>query len=75
MVRFLLKKRIVRGERRAVILLIGISLACWSLVAAILILRHHRSDVVIDRCGNAYTAEQYLGLVRLGKDPLLTEGC
>lgn len=73
MVTILLKTGFAKNEKQALAILLGIiaiTLTCTSILIYTR-LNTPTSDVVFDQYGNSYTFEQYIELVRQGKDPLL----
>lgn len=72
MIRILLRTGIAHNEKQAVFILAFIVLATLSLTFGIIHARNTpASSTVTDQAGNSYTFEQYIELVRAGKDPLL----
>lgn len=73
MVTILLKTGIVKNEKQALFVLTGVVIATLALTSILLYFRISppTNNIVIDQNGNVYTFEQYIELVRQGKDPLL----
>lgn len=75
MIRILLRTGIVKNEKQALIVLIGIVILLFTLTFTLINNRFNSSlnNIVIDAQGNSYTFEHYIELVRQGKDPLLPQ--
>jgi len=73
MITILLKTGLAKNEKQALVILIGIVVATLSLTAWLADSHFNptTSNLVIDQVGNSYTFEEYIDLVRQGKDPLL----
>ena len=73
MVTLLLKTGIVKNEKQALFILTGVVIVTLALTSVLLYFRISppTNNIVIDQNGNIYTFEQYIELVRQGKDPLL----
>ncbi len=73
MVTLLLKTGIVKNEKQALFVLTGVVIVTLALTSVLLYFRISppTNNIVIDQNGNVYTFEQYIELVRQGKDPLL----
>ena len=72
MVYFLLKVGIVKNEKQAVMVLLSIIILVLILTFSLISNKSNSSsDTIIDSFGNVYTFEQYIDLVKQGKDPLL----
>lgn len=73
MIVILLKTGLAKNEKQALIILVGIILATLSLTAWVANSQFNPkvSDLVIDQQGNSYTFQEYIDLVKAGKDPLL----
>lgn len=73
MVSFLLKSGIAKNEKQALFILIGVVGAILILtvyLANILLIGTKGPNYVEDKFGNKYSAEQYIELLKQGKDPL-----
>ena len=73
MIRFLLCTGIVKNEKQAIITLISliaIMLLSTILITNILLFNNKAPDKVTDKFGNVYTTEEYINLLKKGKDPL-----
>jgi len=73
MIRFLLRTGIAKNEKQALFVLIGIVVAVLGLtfyLANVMLIGPKGSDYIEDRFGNQYTTEQYIELLKQGKDPL-----
>ena len=71
MVRFLLNTGIVKNEKQALIVLIGVIIVV--VVATIWVFRVMNKDgvgYIIDSQGRKITAEEYIRLIKTGRDPL-----
>ena len=73
MILILIKTGLAKNEKQALTILllivtITLSLTGWLMYSRI---NPPSSNLVIDQQGNSYTFEQYIDLVRQGKDPLL----
>lgn len=73
MITILLKTGLAKNEKQALIILVGIIFATLSLTAWLAQSQFNftKSDLIIDPTGNSYTFDEYIDLVRQGKDPLL----
>lgn len=73
MVTILLKTGIVKNEKQALFVLTGIVITTLALTGILFYFRISppTNNIVVDQNGNVYTFEQYIELVRQGKDPLL----
>ncbi len=72
MISLLMKTGIAKSEKQALIILLATVLATLGLTAGIILARTAPgSDIVVDKNGNVYQFEEYIELVRQGKDPLL----
>lgn len=73
MVIILLKTGIAKNEKQALAILLGSVAAILALTSWLLYTRINPAtdNIVVDQSGNTYTFEQYIDLVRQGKDPLL----
>jgi hypothetical protein len=72
MISILLKTGIAKNEKQALIILLAVILSTLGLTLAIILGRTAPvSNVVVDKNGNTYQFEEYIELVRQGKDPLL----
>ncbi len=72
MISLLLKTGIAKNEKQALIMLLATVLATLGLTFGIIFVRTApANDVVVDKNGNVYQFEEYIELVRQGKDPLL----
>lgn len=74
MIRFLLKTGVAKNEKQAVIVLTIVIILS---ITATLFIIHSRinqsgSNLITDANGKTYTVEQYVELVRQGRDPLLS---
>lgn len=74
MISLLIKTGIAKTEKQALIILCSLIAIVLSVTISILIARHTpTSNVVVDQNGVSYTFQEYIGLVRQGKDPLLKQ--
>lgn len=73
MITILLKTGIAKTEKQALMTLIGTVVATLLLTVWLAQTQFapSTSNLVIDQAGNSYTFEEYIDLVRQGKDPLL----
>ena len=72
MVSFLLRTGLAKNEKQAVFILFTvISLTLILTLSLIYGKSSSANDTVVDQQGNSYTFEQYINLVKQGKDPLL----
>ena len=73
MITILLKTGVVKNEKQALAILLGIIAITLTLASILLYSRITPSThtLITDQQGNVYTFEQYIELVRNGKDPLL----
>ncbi len=72
MISVLLRTGIAKNEKQALFILIGIITATLSLTFWLIHARNiPANNIVVDRAGNSYTFDEYINLVREGKDPLL----
>ncbi len=72
MISILLKSGLAKTEKQALIILLSIVAITLLLTFGLIYSRHtSSSNIVVDKLGNSYTFEQYIDLVRQGKDPLL----
>ncbi len=73
MVIILLKTGIAKNEKQALGILLGTVAAILLLTSWLLYSRINppTNNIIIDQQGNTYTFEQYIELVRSGRDPLL----
>lgn len=72
MISLLMKTGIAKNEKQALIMLLATVLATLGLTAGIILARTApTSDIVVDKDGNTYQFQEYIELVRQGKDPLL----
>lgn len=72
MVSLLLKTGIAKNEKQALLILIATILGTLGLTIFLILSRTApQSNIVVDSQGNSYTFEEYIDLVRQGKDPLL----
>lgn len=75
MIRILLKVGIVKTEKQALFVLLGVSALVLFFTIFLINARINpaTSNIVVDTQGNTYTFEQYIELVRQGRDPLLPQ--
>ena len=75
MIRILLKVGIVKTEKQALFVLLAISALILFFTISLINARINpaTSNIVVDAQGNTYTFEQYIELVRQGRDPLLPQ--
>jgi hypothetical protein len=73
MVSLLLKSGIAKNEKQAAAILLGIIAITLTCTASLIYFRiaPPTNTTITDQYGNVYTFEQYVELVRQGKDPLL----
>jgi hypothetical protein len=72
MISLLLKSGIAKNEKQALLMLVAVILATLGLTFGILFARTApQNNTVVDKDGNVYQFEEYIELVRQGKDPLL----
>ena len=73
MVRFLLRTGIVKNEKQALFVLMGmitVILILTFVIAKIFLIGPKAPNYIEDKFGNKYTPEQYIELLKQGKDPL-----
>jgi hypothetical protein len=73
MVRFLLRSGVVKNEKQALLVLIGVVIAVLALtfyLGNILLGSPDGPTYIEDRFGNRYTPEEYVGYINKGIDPL-----
>lgn len=73
MVQFLLKSGVAKDEKQALLILIAtvsIIILLTIYLANILLFDSNSVNYVEDKFGNRYTAQEYLQLIKSGKDPL-----
>lgn len=73
MVLILLKTGIAKNEKQALAILLATVIATLALTSGLLYARINtpNNSTIVDQLGNSYTFEEYINLVRQGKDPLL----
>jgi hypothetical protein len=73
MISILLKTGVAKNEKQALGILLGVVAITLTLTSILLYFRISPpvDNFVVDQYGNSYTFEQYIQLVREGKDPLL----
>ena len=73
MITILVRSKIAKNEKQAIIILLSIIGLTLTLTSILLYFRINpsQSTTITDKYGNTYTFEQYIQLVRDGKDPLL----
>ncbi len=72
MITILLRTGIAKNEKQALVILILIIVSTLGLTFGLIHARSTpTSNLVVDQAGNSYTFDQYIELVRAGKDPLL----
>ncbi len=73
MIMLLLKVGIAKNEKQAAAILLGIIAVALTCTASLIYFRiaPPTDNTITDQYGNVYTFEQYVELVRQGKDPLL----
>jgi hypothetical protein len=72
MIRVLLRTGLAKNEKQALIILLSLIGVTLTLTCTLIYSRSIPSNnLVIDKAGNSYTFDQYIELVRAGKDPLL----
>ncbi len=73
MITILLKTGVAKNEKQALAILLGIIAITLTLASILLYFRitPPTHTLITDQQGNVYTFEQYIELVRNGKDPLL----
>lgn len=74
MIRVLLRTGIAKNEKQAVIILLSIIVLCFVLTFVVINRQNNSgTDTIIDAQGKSYTFDQYINLVKQGKDPLLSQ--
>lgn len=75
MIRILLRTGIAQNEKQALFILIAFTIIILTTTFMLINARLNppSSNIVVDTQGNTYTFEQYIDLVRQGKDPLLPQ--
>jgi len=73
MVVILLKTGIAKNEKQAFAILLTTVAVALALTSLLLYTRINSasSNTIVDQAGNTYTFDEYINLVRQGKDPLL----
>ena len=73
MITILLRTGVAKNEKQALAILLGVIAITLTLASILLYSRltPPTSTLITDQQGNVYTFEQYIELVRNGKDPLL----
>ncbi len=73
MISFLLKTGMAKNEKQALFILLGFIALTLTCTTVLLYFRINPpvSETITDKYGNTYTIEQYIDLVKQGKDPLL----